>query len=529
MKWMKMWFILLGTFFCAFQGGAHPKLIEHKLDAMYTIEGYEGKLGEIVEEMYKRLDAMQIDGVRLSAMNHRDLFHPVLFGQPIPAEKLDSVARTYGKATGKAFEESKQILLQARAKYIRECTDLVARRTGLPKRQAEALGGLLQIVHLLGDADVLDNARFGAIPNSNEIVRALNHNLDTLFKGADDTVKRGVEHLKLQILKLKAKFVLPKDERVFVIALRRLLMQRNLGELLHQRWGNTLAKSGIMFNEITARQASRSAINLYRQEGAQRSLKLSSMKNNPQNGNMLAELGIPDKNLNKMITRRINASAREATEELSSSVVLEKGIVQKIKGPNGKVMSTLTIPIRQVGKGVMAGASAGVLTFIFSQGITYAMYQEGILTDEEYITECEKNIGASFATGACTYVLVALGATPSGWIILGIGVTIDTVYSISFDEIQWVNSFSLERDWIFGTLPTEIQRRHAPLVPAKDARGLFNFSFDRVTVLDFTQSGEIQSRASPLDYSSVEAIQERSSFLDPSSNKRINERRGFPL
>lgn len=515
---------LLGMCICAYQGGAHPLQKLHTLDALYTIEGYEGKLCELTEEMYKKLDTMQLNGVRLSAMNHRDLFHPILFGQPIPKETLDSVAQSYARQTGRSLEKAKQILMQARGDYVRDCINLVMQRTGLPKRQAEAFGGLLQIVHLLGDGDILDNARFGSLPNGETLVKSLNNNLEVLFKGADDALMPKVKHLQLQMMKLCKKYRFPRDERVFSVALRRLLMQRNVGELINSRWGRTLGKSGITFNEELAKKAAHNANVLYRQEGIARQEKVHIALADPKKRKQIVDVGIPDKNINKMTTRRINTAYKEATEELS----LQTGIVQRIKGRNGQLITTLTVPVRQIGKGLVSGASAGVLTFVFSQGTTYAMYQAGSMTDAEYITECEKNLGASLVTGASTCVLVALGATPTGWVVIGAGLTVDAIYNLTFDEIQWVNSFNWEKDWVFGELPTEIQRRRALFMPLSEARGVFTFPTDRTSFLDPQGNRAIQSRATIVDYSSSQEVQQRSSFLEPSSIKGVNsQRRGF--
>ena len=232
----------------------------------------------------------------------------------------------------------------------------------------------------------------------------------------------------------------------------------------------------------------------------------------------------------KMLTEHHIDKARVIKEVKVTRTTVRQGVFQRIRSKSGEIVEVLTVPIegaaRQVGKGLVAGVNAGVLTLVFAQGTTYAMYQAGAMSDDDFLAETEKNCGAALVAGTSTFVLVTLGVNPTGWVILGVGFTADVVYGLLYDQVRWVNSFSFEHDWIFGELPTEIQRRKKMFEPPENAKSCFDFP-DRVSVLNWMEHSEISKRTTPLDFTQSPEIKQRSSFLDFRSNKEIKKRKTF--
>lgn len=501
---------------------AHPAKALHTKDLVRAFEGFEA-FYDLASEINAKIDTFELDGVRLSPRNHRQLFHPLLFGESIPKEWLDSICASYIKKVQQkngitlSVETAKKELMQARARYIRECIGLVQKKTGLPRRQAQALAGSFHIAHLLGDADPLDNALVDALPEVNRLSRALERHLDELFRGGSDEVLEWVRVQKEILRDLRRSYV--DDSVGHNIALRRLLAREEFGDMLNRRWGRTLAKHNIHFDEAFAKQCFRESEARYYLEGRLRKQKLLD---DPRR---FAKSGLKSHaNTTYKTTRRLNRARQAALAKMASreaSVVIRPGILQTMRSSTGKVVEVLTVPVQQVGKGLAVGGGVGVLTVVFAQGATYAMYQSGVLSDDAFITETEKNCGSALVAGTTTFVLVALGANPAGWVVIGVGVTADVIYGLAFDEVQWVQGFSWEYDWIFGEVPTGIQRRKKFF----EGQGPAIFTFPkRAAFLDVLSNPELGQRTSPLDWSSNAEIQRRVSPWDCSSSEEIQKR-----
>ena len=138
-----------------------------------------------------------------------------------------------------------------------------------------------------------------------------------------------------------------------------------------------------------------------------------------------------------------------------------RGILQE-HTINGKLVTTLSVPISPALK---AGGSAGVMTLIFTEGVTVYKFANGTITEEEFIRESAKNCGGALTVGTTTFVLVALGATPTGWVVIGAGIAAELVYEVAFDYVYKEFATPLiTMDDLIGKLPTSLQRR----------RGAFN-------------------------------------------------------
>lgn len=508
---------------------AHPVKMLHTKDLVYSFEGFNAFYG-LADQINERIDNLMIDGVKLSPKNHRDLFHPLFFGEAIPNDLLDSVAKTYARGVFKqqgieiSIEEAKRNLMKARATYLHECTALVQKMTGLPRKEAQALAGCFHIAHLLGDIDPLDNTITNAIPEVDRLSRALERHLDVLFKRGTGgrAIREWLSTQKVVLRELRQSY--GGDSVGHSIALRRYLAQESFGEMLDKNWGGTLAKHGIYFDETFAKQCAREADEAFYWEGR---LRKGKWLQDPKR--FAKSLQKSPVNMTYKTTRRLNRARQAAVVQATkkgSSLIIRPGVMQTMRSATGEIVEVLTVPIQQAGKGLAVGSSAGILTFVFSQGTTYAMYQKGVISEDEFIAETEKNCGAALTTGATTFVLVALGANPAGWVVLGVGATVDAIYGLTFDEVQWVQSFDWEKDWIFGEVPTEIQRRTKLFEGTHD--GLFSFP-KRTTLLNAVEDPEIRSRTTILNWENDPEIRIRTTILNWENDPEIRERGRLPF
>lgn len=543
-------------FYLAWAGVAysHPGCAMHGTDMLEAFEGYARKEGgrltpltqlmnqfnahldtskirldpnqfKLPETLKGKLDPNKVDEIVFGFYEkHRDLYHGMLFNEAIPRDNLEAVLKTFRAQCEKQYavrltaEEAKDILMQARSAYIREGVNLVQEMTGLPtKRAARGLAGLLQIIHLLGDSDPTTNKAMEMLPDIDRLITNAERCLDDLCKGGNEQVMKHLAENKAYLECLR-KACKGKDPIVARTMLRTWLQQKaGLGSLLNQRWGQTLAKKGIRFDAQAAK--------VMMSDWIKRPFKKSILSDTSEKG-----LGKLTENMGKSkraLMRQVNSGLREADNlavtagKKGTQVVTQVAVAQTLRSASGEVVQVLTVPVKQVTKGVLSGVSGGVLTLVFSQGVTYAMYQSGSLTDEEFVTETEKNCGSALVAGTTTFVLVSLGFGPAGWVAVGVGITTDLLYGMAFDHMQWVNSFSWEEDWVFGEVPTEIQRRRTFFEGSNKA--FFTFP-DRATFLDALSNPEIARRTSPVEYSHNPKIKNRVSPLDYSASEEIGNR-----
>lgn len=488
---------------------AHPSAALHANDVKYTFKGYNFE--SLSLDFSKIIDTMEVDGVRLSASNHRDLYHGILLGEAIPQDQLTSLVNTYVKQNNVSPEVAKARLIEDRKTYDNTVTQLFMNETGLPKKQAHAFAGIHHDIHLLGDLEPIDNALIKSLPEPERIARNLIKHIETLFKGGDEEVLKWVAYMKGQIEELIQIYKGRPGE--LMLQLKRLLVKEDFGKMLFKRWGNTLKGKGIYYIEEIVKKLYRESDRALAEADRIRKRKLA------ENPKRQKTSGLKDERYNRKHAR-VSKEVREKVLQ-QQEMTCQGTWQQRIRMKTGEIVDVLTV---RVAKGAVAGVKAGVLTFVFTEGSTYAMYQLGALSAEEFEEQTIKNCGASLAAGMTTAVLVTLGATPTGWVILLTSSVVDITYGLVYDELKWINSFSWEHDWIFGEVPTEIQRRRKLFAPPEGRRGIFDFP-KRVTPLNFMASPEIRGRSTPLDFNNNPEIRERSSPFDFGNNPEIQRRR----
>lgn len=520
---------------CVSMAGAYGNRGHHDWSVVDIFAGFKVRSGEsgppntpwgkMVTELNGMLDAVELDDIRFgTATTHRDLYHPFLFGEEPTTQHLKSIAQSYAEnASSKTgvrhtTEAATELLLRARKAYFGKCIATVQEATGLNARQAEALAGILHCIHLLGDSDPSGNTFMGVLPDVDRFVEALDRHLTDLFDGGDAKVWREVSRLREELKGLqKASQILPggtgKKQILYRMATLKKLREAGLGRLLNQCHGVQLAKMGIVFNEAWAQKVTSWVL----ENGVLRLGGSKALKTLQENGFR----DVADFN------RQLRALERAAAKFCPGIRRIQQvAVLQTLRSSSGKVVQVLTVPTRPLARGVASGMGAGVLTLVWGQGMTYAMYQAGALTDDEFLTETKKNCGAALIAGTTTFVLVTLGASPAGLVILGVGAATDILYGLTFDRVQWVRSFSWEHDWIFGEMPTEIQRRRTLF--SGDGPALFQFP-KRTGFLNAMDDPESRARTTPLDWSNNPTIQKRGTLFQPAEREDSSLRRNLPI
>ena len=448
-------------FINVFNGYGDDSFYELSKKISSGIDAYNFTVDDSSEGVVKRINKKGLPGLfkeKLGPLpdNHRILGHGWGLNDDIPKETLDFLCKHY---PGK----EKEIIEVWRA-FVNDINKEAIRLTGLPKKQANAFASLLYDIHLLGDIEP-DNTLIDYVLHEKRIIKSIEKNVDTLFNNKSEYA----ELIKKRLQKaLKAG---GKDRKIVAQALMTELYDLRMGDMLKMTWGKTLEKHKFSYSidraiAANTRRAARPVSKIH---------------------------GI----------RRVSKKAADFAKR--PGVKFVRGILQE-HTINGKVVSTLSVPISPALK---AGGSAGVMTLVFTEGVTVYKFANGKITEEEFIRESAKNCGAALTVGTTTFVLVALGATPTGWVVIGAGVTAELVYEVAFDYIY--KEFAtpvITMDDLIGRLPTALQRR----------RGAFNHdgfeSFleanqKQLSLLEFADTQD-----SPLD------IPRRNSALDYFENKK---------
>lgn len=78
--------------------------------------------------------------------------------------------------------------------------------------------------------------------------------------------------------------------------------------------------------------------------------------------------------------------------------------------------------VGRVGGAAVAGLSAGGVSLVIDLASATWSYADGTMTSDEFVAELGHSAIRGTAVGGSTAVVVLLGATPTGWIVVGVGV-----------------------------------------------------------------------------------------------------------
>ena len=369
--------------------------------------------------------------------NHRILAHPWGLSDKIPQDILNIIKNKHP-----GMEEE---FITIWKDFVNEIIEKTMRVTGLPKAQAKAFAALIYDIHLIGDIEP-GNTRIDLVMNIKKIVSDIKKNVDILFKNKPKYAQLIKKYLD-KILKEKISNPHLLAEKIMTI-----LFDSRIGTMLDDTLGTTLKIKHTPESVITA--------NTLRKE---RTLEMDKVKkllniNEPQKINKLNDTNRISKiQAIKSIPKKVANFAK------NSKVKFVRGLLQEHKNIKLQNLKTLSVPV--AAKHFKVAGAAGVMTLVFTEGITVYKFANGNISEEQFIKESAKNCGAAIVTGSATWVIVALGATPTGWAVIGVGITADLMYEVAFKQLE--KEFStptITMDDLLIKLPTSLQRR----------RGAFN-------------------------------------------------------
>ncbi len=351
--------------------------------------------------------------------------------------------------------------------YVNSLVNETVKVTGLPTQQAKGLTGLIYNIHLLGDW-VPGNQKTAEVLKVDLIVKDIGKNLNRLFGNNSKFV--GI--ITTEISSLDKSLSSPdKADKILQI-----LYRNRIGKKFFDTYERFLSKKGIGYSEKVANKILEKAI--YASQQSQRMVH--------------------------PLKKFMHGTRTYYTRKITQGTKIVNGVLQEIK-INGKPVFVLSIPA------VEASVGVGVMTFVFTEGVTVYKFANGNITEEEFLKESVKNCGHAFLAGTATYVAVALGATPMGFVV--IGVSIGTAIVV---DVVWTNlskEFStptITMDDVLGHLPTSLQNRKT-VWSHKGYDSILDENRKRASIL------EIETRRDSI----LEPTKNKNSIIEYESNRKI--------
>lgn len=391
---------------------------------------------------------------KLPSANHRILGHGWALGAPIPEDTLQYLAKEY---PGK-LDEIRKINSIWSENMVRVTEEL----TGLPNTKAKAFASLLHNIHLLGDVEPGNKITELVLPPE-DIKKNIVKDLRVLADKSPAAVNQIEEQLQKVIREshiskqVNISKLIVRGECTTVAEAEKLISQQcardlletlyhaNVGPLIHE----TCPSLSLEFSEQALQRAARRVIDKIPNLAEKGILTEQSIaKNSFGRGTQLAE-----KAFQSCARGTAIASAQDVV--VTAAAVTESG--------------TIIVPSLVTGVGE-AGAA-----FFVDAGIAGYQYYTGGVSKGEFVSKLEDAAIKGVSVGGLSAVTVALGATPGGWVVIGVGVGTYFVTDIALSYYhEWQDSQVLTDDdmALFG-FP-----KHSQLDPAPGASPLDNFFND---------------------------------------------------
>ena len=419
----------------------------HRDEMRYVLSGLKGeKLDELLKSISEGIDTDFCDIVRKKwgqiHGNHRIIGHWGFQGSiPFNEEPWKTALSQYPKK--ELIEEWQQ--------FVNKLIENTTEQTGLNGKHAKGLTGLVYNIHLLGDKEP-GNVVTDLVKKSDLLCNDIEKNLKNLFGNNSESVqifKNGIKQIPKNLSdELKAQEI------------QRVLGKCSIGKNLAKTYGKNLTEKGIKFSETLETgliERSRPILN-NNQVKLSNYLKQHVTRSRILENEVLKKGKLPVRNIANSFKDISNTTTNEV-----NNVQYVTGTLQKCK-VKGFDVHILSIPVSVATRGaaaVLAGTDAGVMTFICMEGTTVYKFCKGDITDDIFIRDTMKNIGVAVAVGTAVLVTVALGATPEGWVVLGVAVGVSIVADLVFEKLmkEFWDTPQISMDDILAVLPTEMQRR----------------------------------------------------------------------
>ena len=396
---------------------------------------------------------------------HREFAHWGMNGS-IPDEFLSAMEKAHPGSKERVVELWRQFVV-TRREAVKQALNLSGPNSD---RAAQALASMMNDIHVLGDHTTKATANLRTIDNVvNDYMKSLNRMLGN---------HNGLSHQ----IKAEIKLIpqgLSNQER----AARILDILKSHNSEFGRKATNVLTRMGYTgdvssidyerLKAITGTASTTSDVARHWSFELMDDLKQRLAKSKPvrlYGGLKESYNSAIDKASRRMAERAYQtfdnvyspSAIKSMTEVKSCRTVV--GVLQEVTMKDGSQKLVLSIPVENFAKGIKSGIGAGVMTFVFSEGATLYQFARGDISQEDFCWESAKNCSAAMLSGGATFVAVVLGAAPTGWVVMGIGIGSYMLCDIAFTEIRrLVDGPSFTLDDILGELPTELQRRKAML------------------------------------------------------------------
>lgn len=484
--------------------------INSGIDAYSYVLEIKDSTGKVIKTVHKKgLPGLFKERLGSLPGNHRILGHGWALNDDIPKQTLDYLSRFY--------PGRKKEIIDVWRTFVDEINHEAVRLTGLPAKQANAYASLLYNIHLLGDLEP-DNKLTDLVLPRERIAWNIERDVEILFKNDPNYIA----YVKKRIASAMKRG--GSDPKAAAEALMRELYSLRMGTKHNAIWGKSFKPKYSIERAVAANT-----------KNAMRKMRgtIPISPNNEYLAQQFSHMMTPGHilhNINKIqvvkgILREIDKNGRKAlilelpfqfsVEQRAASTAAKKMILargyeklspeflesvkgiaktaalsaSKKTGGSLSITEAETIADKAVAWARISPKNAalkdGVITFVISEGFTLYRYYESDLTEKELMFETAKNATLAFVLGSATYCLVALGATPGGLIVIGVGIGLTMITDFAFTQMKeefFDPGFSL--DDIIGGISANIRLRRSIWELGLDQKSLFNINDYGTSILE---------------------------------------------
>lgn len=449
--------LLVGMLAASHDAFPYGSAVTHQEVTEAILGGYGGEdFSRFCEATSGAIDAMASDfeecfpemTKKFNPWTHRLLGHAWSLDEDVPQWVVDKLAKEYGVSPEKVIAYCKQY----QENIIKKAIEL----TGLPREQATAFASLVIDLHHLQDLEP-GNKAVKYVARIEKVLGDINRHIDALL--ADNPKLAAVIKNRLAAV-YKACLEEGLSEMEIAKRLIDALMDCHLGTAINscqKKFMKLLYDIDRVVNANAKAAAARAKAAAAKSKAAvAKSKKAATVKGFR---NALAK------------SARYKTAVTKASDDVTAKTVentakkagfkntrIVRGLLQKVAGKEGGESFVLSVPV--AGTAAIEGVTAGVLTFVISEGITAVGLAKGEMTEDAFWVETWKNVGAAVVDGVAVGVVVCLGFGPAGVVAIAVGVGAYIIYEVVFNVLYDINKFKgITLDDYLGIMPTEIQRR----------------------------------------------------------------------
>lgn len=399
----------------------------------------------LFEEVSSKMDSMPRDleikyGLKRFTLSHPKTHRFLCHGWPLGQEPGEATLKIFEMKTGLSRTE----LLNYWRDYQAKVFLLAEQCTKLPPEKAKAFACLIWDIHLLGDWTP-DNSAVTWLVSIDDITDDICKNLTELL--GEEDAKKICDELKKLVKARKAEGRLDREIAEEAIE---WLSEKKIGtrvyktnkESMNGRWNHNVAEN---INESNATLKSKKNV----REAAAKKEKVRKSRAAKKKPAAKAKVNENP----KTTASNVKSQCKKAK--------ITKGKIPKSMNPVDAYLVSFKSRAGQKGlalifnsSAVKVGAIEGVSAFVMSSGMAIMLHGKGFMDKDEMYNEIIKSGFSSLTVGSISAVAVALGATPTGWVVLAIGIGGYVVCDFVFDLIK---PTALTVDDILGYMDEEFE------------------------------------------------------------------------